>query len=183
MPKGKLQLKSRYEKNLPHQPFLGGEGILNINLVPKRMEGEPIISIIFTRLRGALGGANLNTGMQGYGYIDGEFVAMSDDAASGDRFSLSVGDMCYDALDIHNDCYFGMDDHLDRFEHAVAERRYNTLGMRRAGFADILMECASRTELCEFMVNIAAARGVPTSGHKDLRTCQNRLMVWAKPYY
>ena len=35
----------------------------------------------------------------------------------------------------------------------------------------------------ESMVTIVATRGVPDSGHKDLRSCQNRLMAWAVPYY
>lgn len=38
--------------NYPHQPCPTGEGILFYNLALKHMEGEPIISIIFTRLRG-----------------------------------------------------------------------------------------------------------------------------------
>lgn len=122
-------------------------------------------------------------GNEGYGYIDGEFVPMSEMRLPVTDLGFQLADMCYDALHIHKGRYFRLDDHLDRFEHAVAERRYNTLGMGRDGFAEILMECASLSGLRESMVNIVATRGVPTSGHKDLRTCQNRLMVWAVPYY
>jgi branched-chain amino acid aminotransferase len=122
-------------------------------------------------------------GNEGYGYIDGEFVPMSEMRLPVTDLGFQLADMCYDALHIHKGRYFRLDDHLDRFEHAVAERLYNTLGMGRDGFAEILMECASLSGLRESMVNIVATRGVPTSGHKDLRTCQNRLMVWAVPYY
>jgi branched-chain amino acid aminotransferase len=33
------------------------------------------------------------------------------------------------------------------------------------------------------MVTFAATRGSPATAHKDLRTCKNRFMVWAVPYY
>ena len=122
-------------------------------------------------------------GNAGYGYIDGEFVPMSEMRLPVTDLGFQLGDMCYDALHIHKGRYFRMDDHLDRFGHSVGERRYNTLGMGRKGFAEVLMECASLSGLRDSMVNIVATRGVPTSGHKDLRTCQNRLMAWAVPYY
>lgn len=122
-------------------------------------------------------------GSEGYGFIDGEYVPMSEMRLPVTDLGFQLADMCYDALHVHNGRYFRFDDHLDRFEHSVAERRYNTLGMGREGFAEVLMGCAARSGLRNSMVNIVATRGVPTSGHKDLRTCQNRLMVWAVPYY
>ena len=122
-------------------------------------------------------------GNQGYGYIDGQFVPMSEMRLPVTDLGFQLSDMCYDALHIHKGRYFRMEDHLDRFERAVAERQYETLGMGREGFADVLMGCASHSELREAMVTIVATRGVPDSGHKDLRTCQNRLMAWAVPYY
>ena len=122
-------------------------------------------------------------GNQGFGYIDGEFVPMSEMRLPVTDLGFQLSDMCYDALHIHKGRYFRMNDHLDRFENAVAERRYETLGMGRDGFAEVLMGCASRSGLRESMVTIVATRGVPDSGHKDLRSCQNRLMAWAVPYY
>ena len=122
-------------------------------------------------------------GIQGCGYIDGQFVPMSEMRLPVTDLGFQLSDMCYDALHIHKGRYFRMEDHLDRFERAVAERQYETLGMGREGFADVLMGCASHSELREAMVTIVATRGVPDSGHKDLRTCQNRLMAWAVPYY
>ena len=122
-------------------------------------------------------------GNQGFGYIDGEFVPMSEMRLPVTDLGFQLSDMCYDALHIHKGRYFRMNDHLDRFENAVAERRYETLGMGRDGFAEVLIGCASRSGLRESMVTIVATRGVPDSGHKDLRSCQNRLMAWAVPYY
>ena len=128
-------------------------------------------------------GQDQRYGNQGFGYIDGEFVPMSEMRLPVTDLGFQLSDMCYDALHIHKGRYFRMNDHLDRFENAVAERRYETLGMGRDGFAEVLMGCASRSGLRESMVTIVATRGVPDSGHKDLRSCQNRLMAWAVPYY
>jgi branched-chain amino acid aminotransferase len=33
------------------------------------------------------------------------------------------------------------------------------------------------------MVTFVATLGSPSTAHKDLRTCSNRFMVWALPYY
>jgi branched-chain amino acid aminotransferase len=33
------------------------------------------------------------------------------------------------------------------------------------------------------MITFVATRGSPSTAHKDLRTCNNRFMVWALPYY
>jgi branched-chain amino acid aminotransferase len=96
---------------------------------------------------------------------------------------FQLADMCYDALHVHDGRFFRMDDHLDRFERAISERRYDTLHMDRGDFADVLQGCVGRSGLSNSMVNIVATRGTPVSGHKDLRSCQNRLMVWALPYY
>ena len=122
-------------------------------------------------------------GIEGFGFMDGEYMPMSEMRIPVTDLGFQLSDMCYDALHIYEGQYFRMDDHLDRFEGAVESRRYETLGINRQGFRDILMGCASRSGLRNAMVTIIATRGVPNSGHKDLRSCQNRLMVWAVPYY
>lgn len=122
-------------------------------------------------------------GKNGFGYIDGEYVPLSEMRLPVTDLGFQLADMCYDALHVHGGRFFRMEDHLDRFERAIAERRYNTLKMVRSDFADILHGCVGRSGLRNSMVNIVATRGTPESGHKDLRSCQNRLMVWALPYY
>ena len=117
------------------------------------------------------------------GYIDGEYLPMPQMSLPVTDLGFQMSDMCYDALHIHKGRYFRMNDHLDRFENSIKERKYNTLGIDREGFEEVLLECGSRSGLREAMVTIIATRGSPKSGHKDLRTCQNRLMVWAVPYY
>ena len=122
-------------------------------------------------------------GTEGCGYMDGKYLPMSEMRLPVTDLGFQLADMCYDALHIYNGRYFRMDDHLDRFQRAIESRRYETLETDRDGFAEILQECASKSGLRNAMVTIVATRGTPSSGHKDLRSCQNRLMVWAVPYY
>ena len=122
-------------------------------------------------------------GTEGSGYMDGEYLAMSEMRLPVTDLGFQLSDMCYDALHVHNGRYFRMDDHLDRFQRAIEARRYETLETDRDGFSDILQQCASKSGLRNAMVTIVATRGTPSSGHKDLRSCQNRLMVWVLPYY
>ena len=122
-------------------------------------------------------------GTNGCGYMDGEYLPMSEMRLPVTDLGFQLSDMCYDALHVYNGRYFRMDDHLDRFERSIKARRYETLETNRDGFAEILQECASKSGLRDAMVTIVATRGTPSSGHKDLRSCQNRLMVWIVPYY
>ena len=122
-------------------------------------------------------------GNEGCGYMDGEYLPISEMRIPVTDLGFQLSDMCYDALHIHKGRYFRMNDHLDRFERAIEERRYETLETDRDGFTNILHECASKSGLRNAMVTIVATRGIPISGHKDLRSCQNRLMVWVVPYY
>ena len=126
---------------------------------------------------------NKGYGKDGCGYIDGEYVPLSEMRLPVTDLGFQLADMCYDALHVYEGRFFRMDDHLDRFEKAIAERRYDTLDMNRGDFAEVLQGCVGRSGLSNSMVNIVATRGTPESGHKDLRSCQNRLMVWALPYY
>ncbi|MCH9672421.1 MAG: aminotransferase class IV, partial [Gammaproteobacteria bacterium] len=43
--------------------------------------------------------------------------------------------------------------------------------------------CVARADLERAMVTFVATRGTPTGGQKDLRTCKNRFVAWAVPYY
>ena len=67
--------------------------------------------------------------------------------------------------------------------HSIAERRYHSLGYDREQVAEVLHGCVARSGLKEAMITLVATRGSPATAHKDLRTCTNRFMVWAVPYY
>jgi branched-chain amino acid aminotransferase len=122
-------------------------------------------------------------GSAGIGYMDGAYLPVSQMRLPVTDLGFQLGDMCYDAIHVHKGRFFRLKDHLDRWEHTVAERRYSTLGLDRQQVADVLNGCVARAGLTEAMVTFVATRGSPSAAHKDLRTCTNRFMVWALPYY
>tara|TARA_Y100000590_G_C15689917_1_gene1003036 strand:- start:610 stop:1527 length:918 start_codon:yes stop_codon:yes gene_type:complete len=122
-------------------------------------------------------------GEVGFGYIDNEYVPLSEIRLPVMDLGFQLGDMCYDALQVYQGKFFRMDDHLDRFANSISKRQFNNLDKGRDDFKKILMNCAARTCIENLMVSIVVTRGIPESGLKDLRSCKNRLMVWAIPYY
>lgn len=129
------------------------------------------------------GAGNSGYGNAGMGYMDGTFLPVAEMRLPVTDMGFQLGDMCYDAIHVHKGGFFRLKDHLDRWEHSVAERRYTSLGHDREQVAEVLNGCVARAGLTEAMVTFVATRGSPSTAHKDLRTCTNRLMVWALPYY
>jgi branched-chain amino acid aminotransferase len=120
---------------------------------------------------------------RGIGYIDGEYMPHSELRIPVTDLGFQLSDMCYDALHVWKGRFFRADAHMDRWERSIAERRFDTLGVDREGTMEILGECVRRAGLREAMVYVVATRGSPGSAFKDLRTCKNRLIAWAVPYY
>jgi branched-chain amino acid aminotransferase len=127
--------------------------------------------------------ADDNYGRDGVGFMDGTYMPVSEMRIPVTDMGFQLGDMCYDAIHVHKGSFFRLGDHLDRWEHSIEERRYTSLGYDREQVADVLHGCVARGRLQESMVTFVATRGSPSTAHKDLRTCNNRFMVWALPYY
>src|SRR5262245_25424263 len=122
-------------------------------------------------------------GSVGVGFMDGTYMPIAEMRLPITDMGFQLGDMCYDAIHVHKGRFFRLRDHLDRWDHSVAERRYHSLGYEREQVSEVLHGCVARAGLTEAMVTFAATRGSPATAHKDLRTCKNRFMVWAVPYY
>ena len=126
---------------------------------------------------------NKGYGSAGMGFMDGTYMPISEMRIPVTDMGFQLGDMCYDAIHVHKGHFFRLKDHLDRWENSIRERRYTTLGYERDKVAEILNGCVARGGLTESMITFVATRGSPSTAHKDLRTCNNRFMVWAVPYY
>ncbi len=122
-------------------------------------------------------------GSGGQGYRDGTYMPASELAIPVTDMAFQLGDMCYDAVHVLNGKFFRLNDHLDRWENSIAERRYDSLDLDRDGVARMLNGIVARGKLRDAMVTWVATRGSPSSGLKDLRTCKNRILAWAMPYY
>ena len=127
--------------------------------------------------------APVSYGSTGIGFMDGEYMPVSEMRLPVTDMGFQLGDMCYDAVHVHKGQFFRLKDHLDRWEHSIAERRYHSLGYDREQVAEVLHGCVARSGLKEAMITLVATRGSPATAHKDLRTCTNRFMVWVVPYY
>jgi branched-chain amino acid aminotransferase len=126
---------------------------------------------------------NEGYGSAGVGFMDGSYMQISQMRLPITDMGFQLGDMCYDAIHVHKGRFFRLKDHLDRWDRSVAERRYRSLDRDREQVSEVLHGCVARTGLQEAMVTFVATRGSPATAHKDLRTCKNRFMVWAVPYY
>lgn len=119
----------------------------------------------------------------GVGYIDGEYMAVSEMRIPVTDMGFQLSDMCYDAVHVRNGRFFRLGEHLDRWERSLTGRRYDTLDVSREQVAAVLNGCVARAGLNDAMITLVATRGSPESAHKDLRTCRNRFMAWAVPYH
>ena len=130
---------------------------------------------------GATYGAPYGTG--GIGFMDGDFMAMSEMRIPVTDMGFQLADMCYDAVHIWKGRFFRLDDHLARFQAGLDQRRYTTLDYDLDAIADICHGCVARLGAEDAFVMLIATRGTPSGPNKDLRTCQNRLIAWATPYH
>ena len=121
-------------------------------------------------------------GSAGVGFMDSAFMALSELRLPVTDMGFQLADMCYDAVHVWKGRFFRLDDHLERWQRSLTRRRYDTLGYDRDGVADVLHGCVARAGLTESLVTVIATRGSPETAHKDLRTCRNRLIVWAAPF-
>lgn len=119
----------------------------------------------------------------GVGYIDGRYCPRAELSIPVTDLGFLLADTAYDALHVHDGCFFRLEDHMDRFERSLERRGFNTLGLDREQMVDVLVECVRRSELRGAMVMMIATRGEPVGYSKDLRSCKNRFIAWASPYY
>ena len=119
----------------------------------------------------------------GVGYIDGRYCPRNELSIPVTDLGFLLADTAYDALHVHDGCFFRLEAHMDRFERSLERRGLNTLGLDREQMVDVLVECVRRSELRESMVMMIATRGEPVGYSKDLRSCKNRFIAWASPYY
>lgn len=119
----------------------------------------------------------------GIGFIDGDYMPFSELRLPITDLGFQLSDMCYDALHVRDGKFFRLDDHMDRWDRSINERRFDTLGYDRDQTKNILNDCVRHSDLRDAMVYLIATRGTPTDPLKDLRTCKNRFIAWAVPYY
>ena len=119
----------------------------------------------------------------GVGYMDGKFFPRTELSIPVTDLGFLLGDNAYDALHVHDGCFFRLDDHIERFERSIKRRGFTNLGLDGEQIVEVLTQCVRQSGLREAMVMMIATRGEPVGYGKDLRTCKNRFIAWASPYY
>ena len=117
----------------------------------------------------------------GVGFIDGEFLPISDIKIPVSDMGYLMSDVTHDGVHVWKGSLFRLDDHLDRFERSVAGLRM-TLPYSRAEIVDIIMECVRRSGLRDSLLYLIASRGIPADARRDLRTCANQFIALAYPF-
>ena len=87
---------------------------------------------------------NTSYGSAGVGFMDGDYMPVSEMRLPVTDMGFQLGDMCYDAIHVHKGRFFRLKDHLDRWDHSIAERRYQSLGYDREQVAEVLHGCVAR---------------------------------------
>ena len=82
-------------------------------------------------------------GSAGVGFIDGDYAPMAELRLPVTDMGFQLSDMCYDAVHVRNGAFFRLEDHLDRWEHSLAARRYDTLGHSRDAVTQVLHACVA----------------------------------------
>src|SRR2546423_9333048 len=97
-------------------------------------------------------------GGAGMGFVDGTYMPVSEMRLPVTDMGFQLGDMCYDAIHVHKGSFFRLKDHLDRWEHSVAERRYDSLGYDRNPAAQVLPGFVARGNLKQAIVTFVPPR-------------------------
>ncbi len=120
-------------------------------------------------------------GSAGVGFMDGAFTALSELRLPVTDMGFQLGDMCYDVVHVWKGRFFRLDDHLERWQSSLAERRYDTLGYDREAVADVLHGCVARAGLTESMVTVIAT-GTTSTGESRGRPHVPRRRGWMGPW-
>ena len=70
---------------------------------------------------------NAGYGSVGVGFMDGAFMALSELRLPVTDMGFQLADMCYDAVHVWKGRFFRLDDHLERWQRSLTQRRYDTL--------------------------------------------------------
>jgi branched-chain amino acid aminotransferase len=125
--------------------------------------------------------ARRSVAADGWAWIDGEYLPMSEARISILDTGFVRSDLTYDVVGVWGGKFFRVDDHLDRLERGCEALRLE-MPMGRTEVFEILHEVVKRSGLREAYVETIVTRGVPERGERDPRRLKPRLYAYAIPY-
>lgn len=118
----------------------------------------------------------------GAAWVRGRFVPMDEAVLPVTDWGFTRSDVVYDVVHVHDGAFFRLQDHLDRFERAMARRRLKP-AEDRAAIEAILHRCVALAGLSHAYVAMACSRGRPrVAGSRRPEDCDNHLIAYAIPW-
>jgi len=117
----------------------------------------------------------------GAAFVDGRFVPVGEARISILDWGFLRSDATYDVAHVWRGSFFRLEDHLSRFERGMARLRMS-LPYGRGEIRDVLVECVRLSGLRDAYAEIICTRGVPPSGSRDPRECENRFYAFVVPF-
>ena len=68
-----------------------------------------------------------NSNQNGIDFLEGDFMPHTEIRLPVTDLGFQLSDMCYDALHVRNGKFFRQEDHMNRWDRSVRERRFDTL--------------------------------------------------------
>jgi branched-chain amino acid aminotransferase len=124
---------------------------------------------------------NAGSSGDGVAFIDGEFVPIEEARIPIMDWGLLRSDATYDVAHVWKGRFFRLEDHLDRFLRSI-ENIHMKLPHSRDGIRSILLNCVRRSGLRDAYVEMICTRGLPPSGTRDPRRCENRFYAFVVPF-
>jgi branched-chain amino acid aminotransferase len=118
---------------------------------------------------------------EGAAYVEGKFVPIREARVPILDWGFVRSDATYDVAHVWQGRFYRLDDHIKRFERSVAKLRME-LPVSGTELHDILMQSVRLTGLADAYVEMICTRGVPPSGSRDPRQCENALFAFAVPF-
>ncbi len=117
----------------------------------------------------------------GVAFVDGKFVPVSEACIPILDWGFLRSDATYDVAHVFEGAFFRLEDHLDRFERGMTKMHLQ-LSYGRHEIRRVLLECVRLSCLRDAYAEIICTRGVPPSGSRDPRECENRFYAFVAPF-
>ncbi len=117
----------------------------------------------------------------GAAYIDGEYMPVADARIPVLDWGFLHSDATYDVAHTWKGRFFRVDEYIERFRDSMEKLRMS-IPYDHAQIRDIMFELVRLTGLRDTYVEIVCTRGVPPSGSRDPRKCQNRFIAFVVPF-
>jgi branched-chain amino acid aminotransferase len=118
---------------------------------------------------------------EGAAFVDGRFVPIAEARVPILDWGFLRSDATYDVAHVWRGSFFRLEDYIDRFERSMEHLRLSP-PYARSEMRDILVECVRLSGLRDAYAEVICTRGIPRTGSRDPRDCENRFYAFVVPF-